>query len=105
MNEEQLAMEGLDLELSFLDGFVQQELANGKPAYDQGMCQTGNVGSAIPVSNLNFKAYVPEQPKYQTSSSSYPSSGVKETTQNNPVFANQQPSGQNPDQIKLSGTK
>lgn len=39
LTETQVAQESLDMNLSFLDGVVQQQLAEGKPAYDASKCQ------------------------------------------------------------------
>lgn len=51
-------MQGLDLDLTFLDSFVEQEVANGKAAYAKEKSMTiANIGSAIPVGVLNYKAY------------------------------------------------
>jgi len=36
--------EGFDLDLNFLDNFVQQQLAEGKPAYDQAKSNLFNAG-------------------------------------------------------------
>ena len=51
-------MQGFDLDLNFLDNFVEQELANGKQPYAKEKSMTiANIGSAIPVGMLNYKAY------------------------------------------------
>jgi hypothetical protein len=48
-------MQGLDLDLNFLDDFVEGEANNGKPVYQRERSMTvANIGSGIPVSRLNF---------------------------------------------------
>jgi len=50
-------MENMDLDLSFLDSFVQQEQANGKASYDQSKSMSdANIAANVPM-GLNFKAY------------------------------------------------
>jgi hypothetical protein len=62
-----MLMEGLDLDLHFLNEFVNQEISNGKPEYSKTKSITlENIGSAIPIAGLNYKAYEPEQPRYPT---------------------------------------
>ena len=57
----------MDLDLNFLSGFVNQQLANGKPAYDKSKSMLlENVGHAVPTAQLNFEAYKPEQPTFAT---------------------------------------
>jgi hypothetical protein len=54
-------MEGLDLDLHFLNNFVNEEISNGKPQYDKSKSLTlENVGSAIPNVGLNYTPYKPE---------------------------------------------
>jgi hypothetical protein len=54
-------MEGLDLDLHFLNDFVNQEISNGKPEYDKSKSMTiENIGHSIPTAGLNYKAYEPE---------------------------------------------
>ena len=51
----------MDLDLNFLDAFVQQETLEGKPQYDKSKSLTlSNVGSNIPSSSLKYTAYVAE---------------------------------------------
>lgn len=64
MNEEQLQMEGLDLDLSFLGGFVEEQRSAGKPVYDPSKSLLSANASALPTSTLNFKAYKQEQPVF-----------------------------------------
>ena len=65
LNEEQTNSLGLDLDLNFLDGFVQQQQAKGLPEYDPQKSLSTEVGS-LPQSHLNFKAYEQEMPKIAT---------------------------------------
>ena len=51
-------MQGLDLDLKFLDNYVEQEAANGKMTYQREKSMTiANIGNSIPVGMLNYKAY------------------------------------------------
>lgn len=61
LNEEQIQLEGLDLDLHFLNEFVNQEITNGKPEYDKSKSMTmANVGIGVPIIGLNYKAYEQE---------------------------------------------
>ena len=81
MNEEQLALDNMDLDLNFLDDFVQSQAAQGAPAYDPSKSLLlANMGAASTVSELNFKAYKQEQPVFAMVSE------TKETTAGHPVF-------------------
>ena len=44
LTDKQVEAEGFDLDLNFLDNFVQQQLAEGKPAYDQAKSNLFNAG-------------------------------------------------------------
>ena len=58
MNEDQVNMENIDLSLSFLAGFVEQQAASGKARYDSSKSMlASNIGSHVPSVGLNFKAY------------------------------------------------
>lgn len=53
-------MQGLDLELSFLDAFVQEEVNAGKTEYNQNYNITSSNVHKVPESTLNLKAYQSE---------------------------------------------
>jgi hypothetical protein len=56
LNEEQTIEMGLDLDLNFLDSFVDQQKAKGFSEYDSSKSMiAGSI--ALPTSHLNFKAY------------------------------------------------
>lgn len=91
LNEEQTNALGLDLDLSFLSGFVREQSGKGLPAYDESRSVIfGNAASSAASSHLNFKAYEQEAPKIATINQPYGVSMTdqqpKETLQNNPVF-------------------
>ena len=89
LNEEQTTMLGLDLDLSFLNGFVDEQKSKGMVSYDPAKSLSAE-NSNIPTAHLNFKAYEQEMPKIATINQPLGASGSetlqKETLQNNPVF-------------------
>ena len=100
LNEEQVMMDNFDLDLNFLQGFVDEQLAQGKRPYDKSMSMNNANASFAPSAGLNFKAYEQEVPKYPTINQTYgPSAPAtateKETLKNNPVFTLNQPNPTN----------
>lgn len=60
INEEQLQMENLDLDLTFLSGFVDEQRREGKPEYDPARSLLAANASALPESSLIYKPYTQE---------------------------------------------
>lgn len=56
----------MDLELTFLDGFVQQKVLEGQAQYNQSKSLSDASNNLASSSTLNFKAYQQEVPKYPT---------------------------------------
>ena len=103
-------MQGLDLDLNFLDDFVESEARNGKPTYQKERSMTiANIGSAIPVGRLNFQAYKQEQPSYPTiikPEGTVDSVGInKESVAGNPVFNQNTTANVDNSSIKLNNVK
>ena len=93
LNEEQLGQANIDLDLTFLSGFVQEQVSQGKPQYEKSKSLLLSVNTPTIVSaSLNFKAYEQETPKYATinqpqGAGSFGPPKEKETAKNgNPVF-------------------
>lgn len=93
-------MDNFDLDLNFLQGFVDDQAAQGKKTYDKSMSMNNEGISFAPSAGLNFKAYEQEVPKYPTINQTYgPGAPAdvtqKETLKNVPVFALNQPNPAN----------
>ena len=70
MTEKQVEAEGFDLDLNFLNDFVRQQLASGKPDYDSKKSQLIASGDYDATSELKFTPYQQAQVGYQKGSSS-----------------------------------
>ena len=57
LTENQVTAESLDLNLSFLDGFVQQQMAEGKPQYDPSKRQASTPVDEDTTQGLIFTPY------------------------------------------------
>jgi hypothetical protein len=54
----------MDLSLSFLSNFVEQEALNGKPRYEKNKSLSLSSIGVAHSRDLNFKAYQPEAPVF-----------------------------------------
>lgn len=91
LNLDQTNSLGLDLDLDFLNGFVEEQTAKGLPSYDPQKSLSAE-SAAVTTSHLNFKAYEQEMPRISTINQPYGAtvssqpSQPKETLKNVPVF-------------------
>ena len=58
INEAEVLNQGMDLDLKFLDYFVEEQVSAGKAQYDQTKTfLNSNAGAMVVSGGLNFKAY------------------------------------------------
>jgi hypothetical protein len=57
LTEKQVHEQHFDFQLSFLDSFVQTEVASGKPEYDPAKREAINSNDFNPEGELNFAPY------------------------------------------------
>lgn len=90
LTEKQVDQEGIDFDLNFLDGFVKQQLAEGKPDYNPTKSQLIASGEYEAESELKFTPYQQAQFGYLKTAGLNPATQAT-TTQGMPTFMQDKP--------------
>lgn len=89
INEEQVQMENMDLDLTFLSAFVEGQKSQGLPEYDPSRSLTAGNANAAQGSTLKFTAYKQEHPSFSRTSDASGSNPVDKTSGFAPVTVTQ----------------
>jgi len=82
-------MENMDLDLTFLSGFVEEQKGQGLPEYDPSRSLTATNANAAHTSTLKFTAYKQEHPSFSRTSEISGSNPVDKTSGFAPVTVTQ----------------